>query len=232
MGGGLRRLVLDAAGAVVFASAALSAEKIACGRALVPGGDYEGRFVERLEAPQRLFLLGAGDDARPLVAFAAELGWDVTVADGRMQLARAERFPRATRVGGTDGLEIGAKDAVVVMTHSYEQDRRLLVEMLEARPRYLGLLGSRHRSSLLVSEAAAMLGEPVDACCERLYAPVGMDLGGDGPEAIALAVLAEIQAVCHGRAAGTRRLTAAEVSRQIELGGASRYLAECTLGAV
>ena len=230
-GRGLRRMVLDDAGEVVFQSAGLSAEKIACGRALVPGGDYEGRFVERLEAPQKLFVLGAGDDARPLVAFAAELGWDVIVADGRAQLARAERFPRATRVCGTDNLVVKAQDAVVVMTHSYEQDRRLLVEMLGQRPRYLGLLGSRHRSSLLVSEAAAVLGEGVEACCDRLFAPVGMDLGGDGPEAIALAVLAEIQAVCHGRAAGTRRMTAAEVSRQLELGGASRYLVECALGA-
>ena len=227
----MRRLVLDDAGEVVFASAGLSAEKIACGRGLEPGEVYEGRFVERMEAPQKLFLLGAGDDAKPLVAFAAELGWDVTVADGRARLARAERFPQATSVVGTEGLVVGIRDAVVVMTHSYDQDRQLLAEMLAQRPRYLGLLGSRHRSSLLVSEAAVMLGETVEACCERLFAPVGMDLGGDGPEAIALAVIAEIQAVCNGRAAGTRRMTADEVGRQLELGGASRYLVECALGA-
>ena len=230
-GRGLRRLVLAEDGAILFASAGLSDEKIACARGLLPGGDYEGRFVEELRAPQRLFVLGAGDDAKPLVTLASELGWDVTVADGRAQLARAERFPKALRVSGTDGLGVGTDDAVVLMTHSYEQDRRLLVAMLPLQPRYLGLLGSRHRSSLLVSEAAEMLGRSVEACCAGLFAPVGMDLGGDGPEAIALAILAEVQAVCNGRQGSPRRLNAIEVARYVEQGGVSRYLAECALGA-
>lgn len=237
-GGGrpLRRLVLAGDGSVVFASATLSAEKIACARGLEPYADYDGRFVERLEAPQRLFVLGAGDDARPLVAMAKQLGWSVTVADGRRQLAQAARFPGADKVvalGERFGLDIAERDAVVLMTHSYEQDRKLLAATLPMRPRYLGLLGSRHRSGLLVSEAAAMLGRTVEECCEGLYAPVGMDLGGDGPEAIALAILAEAQAVCHGREGRSRRLMAADVARYVEEGGASRYLqAQCALDAV
>ena len=62
------------------------------------GREYEGRFVEEMRPPQRLVVLGAGDDAKPLVSMAALLGWSVTVADGRAQLARAERFPEAERV--------------------------------------------------------------------------------------------------------------------------------------
>ena len=230
-GRGLRRLVLGEQGEVVFASTGLSAEKIACARGLMEGGEYEGRFVERLRSPQRLFVLGAGDDAKPLVTLASELGWDVVVADGRPQLARAERFPQAVRVGGTEELGVRGEDAVVLMTHSYEQDRRLLAEVLPHAPRYLGLLGSRHRSSLLISEAAAMLGASVDSCCAKVFAPVGMDLGGDGPESIALAILAEAQAVCHGRQGSTRKLTTAEVARYLEQGGVSRYLHECALDA-
>ena len=235
---GLRRLVLDAAGEVVFASEGLSAEKIACARGLVPGGEYEGRFVERVEAPQRLFVLGAGEDAKPLVEFGALLGWTVVVADGRAQLAATERFPRATKVavlrGGSAGdLEIEARDAVILMTHSYEQDRELLRQVLPVGPRYLGLLGSRHRSSLLVAEAAAMLERTVESCCDGIFAPVGMDLGGDGPEAIALAIVAEVQAVASGRFGGSRRLSADDVAVQLEQGGASRYLqAQCALDAV
>ena len=232
-GRGLRRLVLDGAGAVLFASAALSEEKIDCARQLRPGGEYDGRFVEELGVPQRLILLGAGDDARPMVELAAQLGWRVTVAEGRAQLTRAERFPLAERVQAIHSLhdlEATSADALVLMTHSYEQDRSLLAESLAVRPRYLGLLGSRHRSSLLVSEAAATLGRSVEACCEGLFAPVGLDLGGDGPEAIALAVIAEIQAVCNGRLGAVRRLTAAEVAAQLEKGGASTYLrAQCAL---
>ena len=231
-GRGLRRLVLGAGGEVVFMSAGVSAEKIACAAALVPGQGYEGRYVERLGAPQRLVVLGAGDDARPLVRMAVGMGWSVVVADGRAQLARAERFPEAAVAVIGEELDVRPEDAVVLMTHSYEQDRELLVRVLPLGPRYLGLLGSRHRSSLLVSEAGAMLGCPVDWCCQRVFAPIGMDLGGDGPEAIALSIVAEVQGVVHGRGVASRRLTAVEVAEQLERGGVSQYLrVQCGLGA-
>lgn len=236
-GRGLRRVVFDARGEVLFASPSLGQEKLACARALEPGKVYDGRFVEQLEAPQRLFVFGGGDDAKPLVEIAALLGWSVTLADGRRQLARAERFPQAHRVANVsadrmDELRIGREDAVVLMTHSYETDRELLLRLLPLGVRYLGLLGSRHRSSVLVSEAAVMLGWTVAACCERLFAPVGLDLGGDGPEAIALAIIAEVQSVRHGRIGSQRRLDFREVARQVEAGGASLYLqAQCALSA-
>jgi xanthine dehydrogenase accessory factor len=232
-GRALRRVVLSASGEVVFASEGLSEKKLACAHGLRPDCEYEGRFVEEMRSPQRLFLLGAGDDAKPLVTIAEMMGWGVTVADGRAHLARAERFAGAERVLGLgpDGiarLGICSDDAVVLMTHSYEQDRTLLASLLPLAPRYLGLLGARHRSSLLLSEAAAMSGLSVAACCERIWAPVGLDLGGDGPEAIALAVMAEAQAVCMSKLGASRRLTAEDVARHVSEGGASRYLqAQC-----
>ena len=239
-GGGrsLRRLIVGSDSEVIFRSEGLSDEKIECARRLTPGEVYEGRFVERLSAPQRLFVLGAGDDAKPLVELAAQVGFSVIVADGRAQLTRTERFPRAQQVvtlpenleDGHARLGISARDAVVLMTHSYEQDRALLVATLPISPRYLGLLGARHRSSLLVSEAAAMLGRSVDECCKRLFAPVGMDLGGDGPEAIALAIVAEIHGVVHGRLGSSLRLSAEDVVEQVRKGGASHYLqTQCAL---
>lgn len=235
-GKGLRRVVLRADGAVIFASEGLGEKKIGCAQGLQAEQDYEGRFVEELRAPQRLFVLGAGDDAKPLVSMAALLGWTVTVADGRGQLARTERFPEAERVvvlGDSGALGVGPGDAVVVMTHSYEQDREVLAALLPVGPKYLGLLGARHRSSLLVSESAAMTGMSVEECCERIYAPVGLDLGGDGPDAIALAVIAEVQACCMGKIGASRRLTAESVAQQIERGGASRYLqVQCALDEV
>jgi xanthine dehydrogenase accessory factor len=241
-GGGrrLRRLIVGADGKVVFRSEGLSDDKVGCAQRLTPGEVYEGRFVERLAAPQRLFVLGAGEDARPVVEMAAAVGLTVVVADGRPQLARADRFPGAERVvalgedlaGGCAGLGIRADDAVVLMTHSYEQDRALLVATLPLEPKYLGLLGARHRSSLLVSEAAVMLGRTVAECCERLFAPVGMDLGGDGPEAIALSIVAEVHGVVHGRLGSSLRLSAEDVARQVAKGGASRYLqAQCAIEA-
>ncbi|RSL15774.1 xanthine/CO dehydrogenase XdhC/CoxF family maturation factor [Edaphobacter aggregans] len=233
-GKGLRRVVLRD-GVVVFASEGLGEKKLACAAGLRAGEKYEGRFVEEMRGPQRLFVLGAGDDAKPVVSMAALLGWDVTVADGRGHLARVERFPDADRVvalgdSGVSELGIRGADAVVVMTHSYEQDRAMLAALLPVGPRYLGVLGARHRSALLVSEAAAMIGRTIEECCERIYAPVGLDLGGDGPEAIALAMMAEAQAVCMGKLGASRRLTAEDVARQVSEGGVARYLqTQCAL---
>jgi xanthine dehydrogenase accessory factor len=239
-GRSLARAVLAANGDFTFASEGLSESELVEARTGVLCEGWaetkpEGIFVERIAAPQRLFVLGAGDDAKPLVSMGALLGWSVTVMDGRAQLARAERFPEAERVVvvpsvSADVLRIRPEDAVVLMTHSYEQDRELLAAVLPLRPRYLGLLGARHRSSLLVSEVAAKLGRTVAACCEQVYAPVGLDLGGDGPEAIALAVIAEVQACCMGKLGASRRLSAKDIERHVREGGASRYLqAQCAL---
>ena len=76
------------------------------------------------------------------------------------------------------------------------------------------------------------MGRTVAACCEQIYAPVGLDLGGDGPEAIALAVIAEVQACCMGKLGASRRLSAEDVARHVSEGGVSRYLqVQCALDA-
>ncbi len=226
----LQRMIVSSSGEMLYATGDLPAKRLACAHGLQPDWTYEGRFVEQLSPPQRLWVLGGGDDAKPLVRMAALLGWSVFVADGRKQLARPDRFPDAERVLSTATLPITRDDAVVIMTHSYEQDRELLTRVLPLGPCYLGLLGARHRSSLLISEAAVILGWTVADCCDRLWAPVGLDLGGDGPEAIALAVLSEAQASVMGKLGTSRRLSSEEVAGQITLGGASRYLqAQCAL---
>ena len=197
-----------------------------------PGHTREA-FTEQLQPPQRLFLFGAGDDAQPMVRLAALLGWTVHVVDGRPQWARADRFPEARTVVATNQLgpvQPTTQDTVVLMTHSYEQDRAWLEQVLPLRPRYLGLLGPRHRSSLLIAEAAQALGWTLEQACERLFSPVGLDLGGDGAEAIALSTVAEIQSCIQGKLGHSRRMTPAMISQQIAQGGASRYLqAQCAL---
>lgn len=190
-------------------------------------------FKEVLRPAQRLVIFGAGDDARPVAAMADLLGWRVAVADGRSQWATAQRFPHAATVqvlADAGVFPLAAADAVVIMTHSFEQDRQCLLAALRARTRYLGLLGSRHRSALLMSEAAAMLGWPVEAVCEQVFAPVGLDLGGDGAHAVALAIVAEVQAAVQGKLGASQRMTAEAVAQQIAKGGASRYLqTQCAL---
>ncbi|HEY5382128.1 MAG TPA: XdhC family protein [Acidobacteriaceae bacterium] len=201
--------------------------------ALNENNDDQDFSEEVLLPPQRIVLCGAGDDARPIATLASLMGWDVVVADGRSQWARAERFPEAQRVElvvNPARSRLRADDAVVVMTHSYELDREWLAAALPVGVRYLGLLGSRHRSALLISEAASMLGWSVAQVCEQVSAPIGLDLGGDGAESIALAVVAEIQARCEGKLGASQRMTAELVADQIAKGGASRYLqTQCAL---
>jgi len=233
----LQRAVIADTGEVRFRSAGLDLDKDQLEAQInaVLLAEIPDVFVEQLAPPQRLVVLGAGDDAKPVVSMAALLGWKITVVDGRTHLARTERFPAAEEVAiataaELPALRISAEDAVVLMTHSYEQDRAWLAALLPMAPRYLGVLGARHRSSLLVSEAAAMTGLALEACCARIYAPVGLNLGGDGPEAIALSVIAEVQACCTGGLPSSRRLSVAEVLEQIAQGGASRYLqTQCAL---
>jgi xanthine dehydrogenase accessory factor len=235
------RAIFAAGGSLTFASKSLCAsdldvDKVSSYLTGVTRG-AANVYLETLSAPQRLFVLGAGDDAKPVVTMASLLGWNVTVADGRPQMARTDRFPEAKRVlvvPSVAELGVTAADAVVIMTHSYEQDRMLLTGLLGTgdAPGYIGLLGASHRSSLLLSEAAATLGCSVAECCERVWAPVGLDLGGDGAEAIALAVIAEVQAWRQGKLGSARRLTPEFVAKQIEKGGATRYLqTQCALGS-
>jgi xanthine dehydrogenase accessory factor len=228
----LQRAILAANGDFTFASDGLTEPELIQVRATVLH-DVEalpkGISIERIVVPQRLFVLGAGNDAKPLASMAALLGWSVTVVDGRPQLATAERFPEAERVlsassASAEMLSICHDDAVVLMTHSYEQDREWLAAVLPLRPRYLGLLGARHRSSLLMSETAAILGRPIADCCQQVHAPMGLDLGGDGPEAIALAVIAEVQACCAGKLGAFRKLSEEDIRRYVSEGGSSRYL--------
>ncbi len=220
-GGELRRCVFDTDGKHLFHSDA------------GPVDAGKPHFDEMLHGPQRLLVFGAGDDAQPVVRLGALLGWTVLVVDGRAQWARRERFPEAEQVLVAQGMErvtVMPGDAAVVMTHSYEQDRAWLTALLPQELCYLGLLGARHRSALLLSEAAGALGWDVESACERVFAPIGLDLGGEGAEAIALAVVAEVQAQVEGRLPAARHMTAQVIAEQVGSGGASRYLqAQCAV---
>jgi xanthine dehydrogenase accessory factor len=163
-------------------------------------------FVEYIAPTPALMIFGAGDDAKPLADFAYKLGWYVTVADGRSHLARAERFPQADCFAVIDYDQIRPLQdlaiesaAVVLLTHSYEQDRALLRALLPRNPKYLGILGPRQRTERLVGEVSRQVGMTDEECMARLHAPVGFDIGAHTPESIALSIVAEIFAVLRGR---------------------------------
>jgi len=155
-------------------------------------------FAEYLPPRVALLAIGAGDDAIPLVEFAGKLGWKTTVVDGRAHLATRERFPAVDDVSvlkAFDQIPLTARDAAVIITHSYEQDRAALRGLIPGEAGYVGVLGPRKRTERLLSEIAPELGLTVDDCMARLYSPVGLDIGSKDPTSIALAVIAEIHAV-------------------------------------
>ena len=218
-GGAIRRCILDPQGEHLFRSASGVVDTA------------KPCFDETLDPPQRLVLFGAGDDAQPMVRLAGMLGWRTAVVDSRVQWAKRERFPEVDIVAAQmTSLEIAIEDAVVVMSHSYEQDRTWLTEALRAEPRYLGLLGARHRSALLLTEVAEALQWPMERVCASVFAPIGLDLGGDGAEAIALATIAEIQASIGGKLGSSRRMTPSLVASLLAQGSNARYLQnQCAL---
>ncbi|HEV7732057.1 MAG TPA: XdhC family protein [Candidatus Binatia bacterium] len=173
--------------------------------------DGQATLVEVVGPPPALVVFGTGNDGHALVTFAATLGWDVTVTGSHALRARAERFPHANRVVLTSpdaplsGVPLDAETSVAVMTHSLALDAVILHELRGVPLRYLGLLGPRHRTDGLLASLFAGDAPGLARMRARLHAPIGLDLGADGPNEIALAIVAEIRAVLAGRAGGRLR---------------------------
>lgn len=168
-------------------------------------------FIEVVHPPVPLVIFGAGHDAVPLVRFAKELGWHVTLVDPRPGYATPTRFPLADTLIVCRPEEVGTRvtlnerTVAVVMTHNFPHDAQLMRTLLPSPLRYLGLLGPKRRTQRLLCEAQEKGVSPSDRHLSRVYGPIGLDLGAENPEEIALAVVAEIKAVFAGRLGGMLR---------------------------
>ena len=151
--------------------------------------------------PLHLVVCGAGPDADPLVAAGLRLGWRVSVVDARRSLLRADRFRGAVLhdaepAKAADAVGAGEWTAVVLMSHDYLRDAAYLGGFVGRGVRYLGVLGPRDRTDRLLAELDVA---PTDADLAALHAPAGLDLGADGAEEVATAIVAEILATLRGR---------------------------------
>ena len=168
------------------------------GRSSVQTLAGRGVFVEVLPPPPHLLVCGAGDDARPLVAYAADAGFRVTVIDHRPALLAPEWFPQASQLvlARPEDQEIvlppAARSLAVVKTHSLAQDREWARRLLAAGVPYVGMLGPHARTESILRE----IGTDGEG---RVFGPVGLDLGADGPRQVALAIVAELLAFIAGR---------------------------------
>ncbi|MBB3125657.1 xanthine dehydrogenase accessory factor [Paenibacillus rhizosphaerae] len=158
------------------------------GMQIVPG-DAEEVFLHTFFPKPRLTLFGAGPDAKPLASFAAAAGFTVTVADWRAALCDRSFFPDAhTLLDGFPEETAGQirwtpNDYVVIMTHHFRRDRDLIRILSGHNLAYVGLLGSKRRTQRLLEGGSLP---------EHWHAPVGLPIGADGPEEIAISIVAEL----------------------------------------
>ena len=179
---------------------------------ILKNGDITTEWlIERLQPQHRLLICGAGNDVMPLVSMAKLQDWHVTVIDSRAQYATRLRFPEADivmRVALDESeklLKLSRNAAVALMSHSLTQDRARLSLLLEhsTNYKYLGQLGPSYRTERLVNEICAVKNNPerLNDGVKKLHYPIGYKLGGDGPEALALGIMAQISAVMHKQTA-------------------------------
>ncbi|MEH7253595.1 XdhC family protein [Neobacillus niacini] len=161
-------------------------------------------FVERIKARPRLVIFGAGEDAKPLARIAHFLEWHVTVVDHRTGLLTKSHFPDtdefvlASREGYGD-VRLPKSAAAVVMTHNYDIDKMTLGKLIYQNILYLGQLGPCKRLERMLGDLQS-IGYTIEPFhYEKLHSPIGLDIGAETPQEIALCIVAEICARRNGR---------------------------------
>jgi xanthine/CO dehydrogenase XdhC/CoxF family maturation factor len=174
------------------------------------GGEIDV-FIEFLAPPVSLLLIGAGGSVPVIAEFASRLGWDVTVVDHRPTLVSQERLGGAhiELIGPNEKIDqrvgLNRFDAAVVLTHEFSRDVETLTRLLQSSVKYVGLLSSANRIRLIFKAMTKAGFTPTDEQLAHFYAPTGLDIGSEGPEEIALAIVAEIKSVLAGRTGGFSR---------------------------
>jgi xanthine/CO dehydrogenase XdhC/CoxF family maturation factor len=180
--------------------------------ATLPAGAGEvDLLIEPILPAFALWIFGAGEHARPLARLAKELGWFLGIVDHRPALATAARFPEADRIvlghppASLQGLPLDGRSAALVVSHVYDKDRQAVAALLQQPLGYLGLQGNRTRCARILQELQDEGLVLTGAQRQIMHFPAGLDLGAESPEAIALSMLAEIQATFTQHSGGSLR---------------------------
>jgi xanthine dehydrogenase accessory factor len=166
--------------------------------------EYEA-LIQYVAPPVLLIIAGAGNDVKPVVEFASVLGWEVTVADGRATHATTQRFSSVKKVMVVkpkelvDSIIIDTNTFFVLMTHNYKYDLAMLTLLLETDCKYIGILGPKTKLNRMIEELNSKGIKVTDEQLQRIYGPVGLDIGAETSEEIALSIIAEIKTVISGR---------------------------------
>ncbi len=157
-------------------------------------------FIEVIKPPLSVIIIGAGNDVIPLVDMADILGWETTVIDGRANYAKKERFTSACQVLVSkpeqvlDQVEIDERTIFLLMTHNYNYDKAMLKELIQKNITYIGMLGPKKKRERILDEFKEEGLVFTEQQLSVLHSPVGLDIGAETSEEIALSILAEIKA--------------------------------------
>ena len=162
-------------------------------------------LIEYINPPISLVIAGAGNDVQPLVKIASILGWKITVGDGRATHAVEKRFPKANKVNAVkpeeflENIIIDNQTYFLLMTHNYKYDLAVLKLLLKTDCQYIGILGPKTKLNRMLDDLQNQGITVSEQQLERIYSPVGLDIGAETSEEIALSIVSEIKAFSAGK---------------------------------
>ena len=168
-------------------------------------------FIEFLQPPVSLVVIGAGNDAIPMMQMADTIGWDVRVVDGRNTHAKPERFASACQVLVSkpekvlEQIPIDDQTVFVMLTHNYNYDLAMLKALLPKDIPYIGMLGPKKKLERMLDELRDGGMTITDDMLEKVFGPTGLEIGAETAEEIALSIIAEIKAVLCNKPGGMLR---------------------------
>lgn len=167
----------------------------------VSGNKKLSAFIELVKPPVELIIAGAGNDAFPLVQIASVLGWHVTVVDGRKTHANTKRFLAVKEIivakpaEALQQISIHEQTVVVLMSHNYNYDLGMLRLLINTDFNYIGVLGPKKKLEKMLNELTQEGIDITETQRQKIYGPVGLDIGAETAEEIALSIITEIKAV-------------------------------------
>jgi len=179
-------------------------------------------FIELLQPTVSLVIFGAGNDAIPMVQFAAVLGWTVTLVDGRANYATPARFPLAKKIviakpgHALSEIILDDRTVIIMMTHNYNYDLAMLRQLLPMDLTYVGVLGPKKRLNRLLDELREEGIEINQQCLKNIFGPAGLDIGSENSDEIALSIIAEMQTRLKNRTGTSLRDKSVIHDRKVE----------------
>ena len=201
-GGALEKYGIERAREILTENSGHHFERIKTADIGMTCGGAVSMFIEPFFAAPSLWVFGGGHVASAMVPLAASMGFAVTVVDNRAQFAKEENFPRNVQVKHAESYAEVAREVpdgafAVVVTHGHAHDQQVLLELARREPAlpYIGMIGSKRKVPTAFEYLRSAGVEPG----ANIYAPIGLNLGGNTPSQIALSVVSELLGVLHGK---------------------------------